>query len=330
MSDVKIPTDLREDAADITGRGVVRDPESGEIVSRIGVMLSLFFVDGWTPKRREAMLQIAKDYVALFPGKITHMQYGGYRRYCKFTPEFFSQTQKVLERPKDDEGLFIYMRDYDGKSADSPAMYHIIGFGNSKESSRINNDPLSWMKIHFPPHYVFANPQKFVDLVRKWCNALAPAHGTAGMAVLTDAGNEKQTNYANVPLLFQYPGLDFNAAGLTTLETKRGGFERPRTSNWLTILDTSNVNLLGGVDKVRSELSAGMAAIDFDSGLIIKTGPLPVLGDEANGGIPQGYKTVARIIKPIVYQDYNWAGLFSGLGTENSKRITPQWFNRFD
>jgi len=38
MSDVKIPTDLREDAVDITERGVVRDPESGEIVSRIGIM----------------------------------------------------------------------------------------------------------------------------------------------------------------------------------------------------------------------------------------------------------------------------------------------------
>jgi len=330
MSDIKIPTDLREDAVDITERGVVRDPDNGKVVSRIGVMLSLFFVDGWTPKRRQAMFQIARDYAALFPGRITHIQYD--RKYLKFTPEYFTKVQEVIDNPQDDEGLYIFMRDFDPKN-DAPPLYHIIGYGYSKENSRINRDPLSWMKIHFPVDYVFANPQKFVDLVRKWCNALAPAHGTAGLAVLTESGDEKQTNYANVPLLFQYPCLDFNDGGVTTLETDRGGFERPRTSNWLTILDTSNVNKLGSVDKVRSALTTGMAAIDFDGGLIIKTGPLPVLGDEANGGIPEGYRTVARIIKPIVYQNYKWGlfyGLPNGLNGYDDMQLTEQWFNRFD
>ena len=67
---------------------------------------------------------------------------------------------------------------------------------------------------------------------------------------------------------------------------------------------------------------------------MIRACELPALGDEATGGIPEAYRSAARIIKPIPFEGYKWSiiKLPRELNTGREARLaeTMKWIRRFD
>ncbi|KQT91009.1 hypothetical protein ASG60_21545 [Methylobacterium sp. Leaf469] len=99
----------------------------------------------------------------------------------------------------------------------------------------------------------------------------------------------------------RYPALEYDAMGDYWSETRFGGYEVPRASNWLT--------LLGGV--------------------LIRAGQAPVVDSNGIGGIPQAYRDAARIIKPIRFEGYEY-GIIEVPEEKDDLEETLKWVRRFD
>jgi hypothetical protein len=331
IASMKFPTDLKLDPVDIEERGVLRDDVVNKIRSRVGILLSIYFLEGWRPEKRRALLTNLQEYLYHFADNVTHYQVGDENRYRRWDGDGLPKPYRDLDQIDESEELYCSMIQDDPKESDDPSLWRFIAFGFSQSKKR---RPLSGLKAHFPPSFVFANPDRFVDLVRTWSERVGAIHGSAGLGALSVPGWETSEDAYYYPWLMQYPALEYDAMGDYWVESEDGGYERARSSNWLTILGRDNAFELGGVPKIQARFTSGMSLEYYDGGIVIRAGKLPALGDQANGGIPEAYRTVARLIKPIRFEEYRWSiiKLPPHLNTGREARLaeTMQWIRRFD
>jgi hypothetical protein len=81
-------------------------------------------------------------------------------------------------------------------------------------------------------------------------------------------------------------------------------------------------------------MTPGMSIIPFDKGIVIRASEPPALGTPETGGIPEGYRTAARIIKPIRFESYRYGVIQTPPGGADGKDagvwVTLDWLRRFD
>jgi hypothetical protein len=319
---VQIPTDLRLDPVDIEERGVLC-ANSG-ILSRVGILLSIYFLEGWRREKRQALLQILEDYLSRFASDITHY-HDGERSGRRWSGEGLPESYRNLDGIDPDDQLSYHMWRFDPEDGDDASLWRIMGRGFARNNTTRR---LSGLKAHFPPSFVFADPDRFLEVVRLWCDRLGALHGSAGLGVMTIPGSEEQAPY-HYPFLMHYPGLEYDAMGSYWSQTRHGGYEKARSSNWLTILGDDNVGALGGLEAIHPGLRTGIDLGSYNGGIILRAGALPTLGNPENGGIPEAYRTVARLIKPIRFEGYRW-GIIKPPEPLNALDVTLAWIRRFD
>lgn len=330
---MEYPLNLKLDPKDIEEHGVLRDPRDHKIKSRVGVLLSIYFLEGWTKSKRQALLENLQDYLNLFSDEITHYQpYGDgnskrlHRYKGKGIPEDFADVAGLGEN----KTAYLFVKHVDGAEIDDPSPYLFIAFGQEKGTRR----PLSGMKVHFPPSFVFEDPDRYVDLVTGWCDRLGAIHGSSGLGALSRPGAEMMEDAYHYPWLMHYPDLEYDAMGTYWSECSEGGYERPRSSNWLTILGSANLDALDG-EEVMVKLTPEIEVKRFASGIVLRAGKLPVLGTAETGGIPKAYQTVARFIKLIRFEGYQYNIMklprsMLDLDREVRLQATLNWLRRFD
>lgn len=329
---MQIPTDLILAPRDIETRGVLRSDVTNTIRSRVGILLSIYFLEGWRREKRQALMDCLGDYLARFGNHVTHFQTHGVRGYKRWDgnglPPPLRDEAAIYDEGED---LYYSMRHLEAPETDDPDLYRILAFGFKKGDRR---RPLSGLKAHIPPSYVFADPDRFAELVRVWSERLGAVHGSAGLGVLSTPGSETTEDAYYYPWLIQYPALEYDAMGNYWVESEEGGYERPRSSNWLTILGHDNIVALGGVGTILRALTPEMRLEHFPGGVVIRASPLPALGNPETGGIPEGYRVAARIIKPIRFEGYKFSiiKLPPHLNTGREARLaeTLKWLRRFD
>ena len=331
-----IPPQIALDADDITDNGIIRGGEKNHIQARIGVMISLHFLHGWERYKREAVLAMAEEYISLFPEDVTHYKLPGEKRYRKLPAPELPEAYKKIPEMKEDEKGYIFLIEDDSKEPDTPPLWLFWGTNYSKAQAEVfpngrSDRPVSGIKVHFPPNFLFDDPDRFVDLVTRWSNMVSALHGTAGLAAISLPGTEKYNLY-NYPLAKAFPALDYDNRGMFWVEIRYGNWENVRTSNWLTILGDGPISRIGGMDVISQAKTGDMTLIPYDGGAVVRACTLPALGDEATGGIPEGYRIAARLIKPIRFEGYNWGSLFGYQeeDKENKAQLNHDWIRRFD
>jgi hypothetical protein len=338
---VLFPTDLRCDPGDIERRGIGIDLGHRQvfaadgtwrkiprhrIVSRVGIMASLYFECGCDVEKRRAALACLQEYLSLCPDAITHYDLGdgGWPRRWRDggLPPPYRESRRLME-----PSFYLSMKRYKRAEHDDPTLYRFLLLASDGSAGA----PLSNIKVHFPPSIVFADPDRFIALIGRWSSALAVVHGTAGLGALSVPGTEMDEPY-HYPWLLNYPALEYDAVGAYFSEVRfTGAHRRPRSSNWLTILGPTNVAALGGTAAMTASLTPEMAMIDQDGVVIVRAAALPTLGDAANGGVPRGYRSVARLIRPIRFQEYRYDVIrvpFT-MATHGAEE-TLNWIRRFD
>ncbi|WP_354435685.1 type VI immunity family protein [Martelella mangrovi] len=334
LSEMDIPTDLKLDPKDIETRGIYRDDSVEKIRSRVGILVSIYFLDGWTAEKRQGLFECAKDYMTLFPEEITYYHFDDLPRGKEWKVGVVPEDLKdhVTASAEGDEVYFDLFH-FDEAEDSDPSFCRFMAFAFPKEKTW---HTLSGLKAHFPPSFVFSSPDRFVEIIRQWSEKLGAIHGSAGLGALSLPGNETSATEAYYfPWLMQYPALEYDAMGRYWNECERNGeCDQPRSSNWLTILGRPNLDRLGGYVAVESQMTKGMTMYYFEGGALIRASELPALGDEATGGIPEGYRTAARIIKPIRFEGYKFSviKLPKHLNTGREARLaeTLKWIRRFD
>lgn len=322
---MEFPRDLAQVPEDIEKRGVLRDEMVHKVRSRVGILLSIYFTDGWMPQKREAIVNCLKDYLSFFADRLTHFQVGEERKMRRYDGTDVPGPYAELADLGQNELAYINMKRADPNEPDDPSLFRFMAFGHKNRPRW----PSSGIKAHFPPAFVFGDPDRFVELVRVWCDRVSAIHGSAGLGALSNPGSELPDDAYYYPWLKQYPGLEYDAMGSYWTETEEGGWEKPRSSNWLTVLGDENIQALGGPTAAQAAVTEDVSFARFSSGVVLRAGALPVLGDTANGGVPESYRAVARLIKPIRFEGYRWGVIKEPFPTDGPE-VTLEWLRRFD
>ncbi|SOC04245.1 uncharacterized protein DUF3396 [Rhodobacter sp. JA431] len=304
------------------------DPDC--VATRLGGLLKLYFLNN-SPAKREQFFKVAEDYLAIPGCRVTHyMSDEGRRRRMAQphrVPDYF------LSKEPDPENADARIDVYEELGGDyyAPPCWHLHGdvFG-------VNFQPykLSGLEAHFPPDLMTRDADRLAELALRWVEQLGAIHGSFGFGVLGTPGSENSTGPYWYPWLQAYPLVDQGSLGVYWSASRRGGYDQPFTSNWLTILGDANIEKLGGKGEIRERLGQGMSFLPFKGGAIIRACETPALGNAASGGIPEGYRTAARIIKPIRFEGYQ-RGIIKtpkelGFTREQDLQVTLDWVRRFD
>ncbi|MGK7285191.1 type VI immunity family protein [Buttiauxella agrestis] len=165
------------------------------------------------------------------------------------------------------------------------------------------------------------------SLVLSWCEKLKPAHGSAGFCFAYTPGMEAQSKWT-WPLLQRYPGIDHHDVVRFSLAAE-DTYNRIKGVNWLTILGNNIVAELGGIAEIKMHLGEQCRIHPYDGGVIIIAGPNPQLGDNYAGIIPERYKAVAKLTRPVRFENYEYPLLKLPEPIDRTE-ATLKWIRRFD
>lgn len=324
------PNDLKLSPTDIEERAILRDRETQLIRSRVGITLSLYFLGGQTRGKRRKLVDCLSEYLSAVGENITHFKYGSDGRLHKFPGKGVPDQYLLAVDQPADQLFYLHVRQYDRRELNDPKLYMFMAFGRPDRDESM----CSGLKVYLPPSFVFEQTERFVELVRGWCDRLEVIHGSGGLGTLTNPGAETTGDSYFYPWLEAYPALDYDAMGSYFATVSKGGWERPRASNWLTVLGDQNVAALGGQETVARALTTDVSTIPYGQGIILLAGGLPALGSPESGGVPEAYRAVARLVMPIRFEDYRFGfiKLPSRLNTGKEARLAEnlRWLRRLD
>jgi hypothetical protein len=171
----------------------------------------------------------------------------------------------------------------------------------------------------------------FIGAVAGWAIdvPLNPPVSTQGPAARARAG----------ALLQRHPGLtcySHMALGLACLQwdldyARAKGAATPRPyiprADWITVLNADQVELLGGDAALRASLAASGPSIEIQpagSGVLIRAGASPQVGDLSVGHVPLEYVAVAKAIAPVTIPISAFDPQFGQSFREHGLRV---WFD---
>ncbi len=295
----------------------------GEKSVLFGFSVCLFYEGGSTVERRLDGNKVLADYYDVFRDKI------------KF---FFPKGGRHRRQIDKIDPIDYYNRDAE-KTSDletyGAGLYEVRGAAQYYYVGNVCRDKFNvWSRIiaYMPASWVSNANDLIVTTTLRWCNTLKPGHGTAGLSIILDEGAAKAPqSRLSFPIIKRFPGLDFPNLGEWSSEVRHEKKRWIRTINWLTILDDKFVAELGGLERVKSELGDDCPIHLWNGGIIIQAGPEPETGDVNQGLIPEAYRKVARLTKPLRFESLK--GRISLLNPPpplDHIEESLKWLRRFD
>jgi hypothetical protein len=224
---------------------------------------------------------------------------------------------RLLQLDEDKDLEFVF---HGAKRKDEADSRQVIGLIHPEDSSDLSwfaiGLPFSWMATH--------EPGAFSTLVFDLCEILAPLHGYAGLAVIPYVVVHicAPAMDSILGLIARFRGLDLGYPFSQAYFLRHG--DVIKGINWLTILDQSFVERLGGERPLCNALGAGVGWLPFRSGVVIQAGDHPLFGDVNVQEPMPPYEQVAEALRPIR------ATKIGSFGYRFNDERTDQWLRRFD
>lgn len=305
-------------------------PKISRPVTRVGLRVSLKFRDGYTLEKRRAFVEVLRAYFDEFRDHLTHWLPNNGNRLQRIVDRQFPPFMDEVSSLPEDEDFGVRLVGYPkGTTTQEPSLYKASGYcvwiqqreHNSHFAAHV---PFSWAARH--------GFDRFREMVKQWCDLLEPAHGTAGPSLLWNDPDSDSYMADSLFLLKKFPGLDHEYPSNFNVEADYWQQQpyKIRSINWLTILGETIISELGGRDSMRAALGESCPLTDYRGGTIVQAGAQPELGSSEDGEIPEDYRKVARLTKPVRFEAYR-AGLFRNLPAPfDDREETLEWIRRFD
>lgn len=286
----------------------------------VGLLATLYFHDGGKKEVRERVA----DAVARYRKAIGDRLVWG-RDPFTGTPKKVVGTDILNPRawldrlgPTD----YMEMLAHGGRTKDDADPYRMSVLAREMQPGE-----LSYFSVGLPFAWIAANPPgAFPQLVKELCDVIAPTHGYAGLAVLARAGISRQSPDwpAILALVARFSGLEIDLPWSHGIYLAKE--DRIKGVNWLTVLDKSWIDRLGGAEALKGALGPGIDWLPFKTGAIIQAGPAPLFGDTHHQQPMVPYKQVAKALKPIRITSVKSIAPWHGFDEPRS----DAWLARFD
>ena len=302
----------------------------------IGLRVALYFNDGYTVERRQALLRIVEQYLAFAGGRIRLYQQSGERQPRKASasrPVDLEPTRKATTSPVTTWSLFLSGQDTIGK-----ASHWSIATVASDQG---------YLLPHFPVSaFDGAQPHSFRTLFQQWCTELEVQHAYAGLGVILPTGGRAMHAAMDhcTPVVQRFIGLDLDYPNATARSCTHG----IRCINWLTAINSTWLERVHGAETVLGIAGANVTSMPYEGGTIFVAGAAPEIGDIEQGVFPTNYMALGRAVAPlrVEYQewlfeppagftappDFNASYLTLRVEPEDLPRhyFTHRWMARFD
>jgi hypothetical protein len=148
--------------------------------------------------------------------------------------------------------------------------------------------------------------------------------GHAGYAVnWNHLGHHEREAVRTMNLLTRYPGLDLSHQFLTKFNVTKG----IKCVSWLTFLNDSYCDRLGGKAKLKKSFTKDIAVHDLKQGVAIQAGPAPEIGDVNRRQTLPAYQEVGNVLAPLRVKPH--PAIFGPQGFGDLE-VTEKWLSRFD
>ncbi|WP_369987361.1 type VI immunity family protein [Pseudomonas xanthosomatis] len=294
------------------------DSSDGIPVVRLGVVVTLYFRNGYTPALIENIANCFKRFSGEFGGSLRGMIYKRYKKY----------SVKALEDALSDVSARAGMFELQVNSAAS--VYEVAVYRLSVLTSREEYaDRLrSHMKMTVP--WSMLDTPGGVERFQTWVQYLSEQvdaeHGYGGLSTLLPYDFDKYMP-VEYELSQKYPGLEVDTLAMAFSLNLIGSI---KGVNWFTVLGKTLLERLGSPDSVRRKLSSqvGIHCLEYGGGLIVRAGALPELGSTTE--MPKLYVAANRILKPLRASDPYALQSYSEYGNGYDEERSLRWYARFD
>lgn len=313
---------LDDNDTDLSKILCIRD-EGERPALRIGLLATLILTEPWTRPVREAVTDVAEEYIH---------QFGDQLRWAQNpeTAHIHPLSKGKVPFPRDwlpghEDGKDWMFAFFGGEYAKGASEFQVSGYGSDGISKAHG-----YFQICLPLIWAVEHPGMFPELVLSLAKRLKPLSGYAGVGVL-----EPYDFYAAEPFLFlvrqiaeRFPGLEIEDRISHVIELGKG----IKGVNWLTLLGDRWVKEIGGLDYLKIRLGDEFKLSPYDGGLMIQAGPKPQIGDVTADRWPRHYVTLAKVLKPIQVKNHRpfHFGDPNGIQQRMDHEASLAWLFRFD
>ncbi len=287
----------------------------------IGLAISLFF-EQQPDDALPDIPWIFDDYVATVGDKLTWWVDDDRGRPTRVTPRQLAYPRTRLSIPLGNRS--VYWSVHGGAAAKDASPFTFFASIRARNSDVGNNGQLHGMMASLEPVDWRRDSELLLQRTLAWCRRCSVAHGSAGLCFIESPWSTERALYK--PYVFssskRYRGIDVLDTSLTGQFCKAG----IKCVNWLSIVQTSWLDLLGGLDAIRAKLSPKIIVHDILGGALFQAGPMPLVGDVNQGEDLSAYHEIGRILRPIRCPS---PGIFGGLKDFNFEE-SQKWLARFD
>ncbi|MFJ5237734.1 type VI immunity family protein [Pseudomonas neuropathica] len=293
----------------------------GTSVVRLGLIVTLYFKDGYTLQCKQAVMQcfarFKEEFGQHLKGQFDH-------RYKKLTDASFDKkTSKILKTAPNEQ----YEWHISSAATANEAGEYSLSASNSFE---VHGDKKrSFLKMTLP-WSILKEPDgatRYRDWIGYLADQVKAEHGYGGLSSILPFDFDSY-----MPMEFQlaqrYTGLEVDS--LVT-NFKRELLDHIKGINWYTVIGNRFTERLGGIDAISQSFSGrnDVEILKYQYGLVIRSGELPDLGpiDEP---LPAVYVAVNRVFKPLRIPTPSQLHTYSQHENCFEEESTIRWYTRFD
>ena len=212
----------------------------------------------------------------------------------------------------------------------SPWLFYASGL--RAWEAKLGDNGLDCLQFALPRELVEQNPILFQKLFVDFARLLKAEHGHGGFALNLSLPRAHANESTEAFMVSKMAGLDAGNAVLIAARHDKGIEDHIVNVSWLTAINNSMVEKVGGLATLRSELPVSwFAKYDYGSGLVIQAGPEPVIAAVELDPKPAIYVLPAMALADIRISPIEH--LHEG-SHDGEPRLTGlaaiEWFERFD
>ena len=313
------PRQLAAHGADLDEQ--LRVVENGKVVLCVAMTAAFYFHDGDKPDTRNRLAQAFDRYHSATGGALRWGVYPDSRATEPLAGTEMTNLHAWVPRLASQDDAEFFFHGASKKDDASPYTVESV-FGPIRRPKE-----LSYLLVSLPFAWVASQPAgAFTKLVVEIADLLRPYHGHAGLGIVPHIDFSRDTSEMQhvLALIARFRGLEYDLPWtyLRVLQVN----DRIKNIDWLTILDQSWIDRLGGRAALETELGPTIEWHPFKSGVVLQAGPRPLFGDKHYQEPMEDYGRVARSLKPIRIESIKSLSLAYGFDEDR----TIAWLNRFD
>ncbi|MDB5980551.1 MAG: hypothetical protein JWQ69_1566 [Pseudomonas sp.] len=311
--DVSSLNRLAHQAADLT-----INSEHGDPAVRLGLITTLYFKQGHTAHIKQRLEECFVRFRDEFKRELKWLLHKTERKLT--LNSFTSSRRQVLGSSPDEQFIWSI-----GSGASQEiALYRMFVMNTTQALEEVDRSCLKMVL----PWSILLEPegvQRYEGWLKYLCEQVQAEHGFGGLAAILPHDGKRYFPL-EYQLARQYIGLMVDP--IPHIESLRL-LDHIKGVGWYTVLGERFVDQLGGNDGLREQLSDcdGVVFQQYENGLIIRAGSLPVLDDEERLA---NYFEVNKVLKPIRIKDTGCLHPFPVQGGGFCETSTAQWYARFD